>query len=103
MNRAQIQYEKCKRIAQHNTKCLNILLKFISQDREDIIDQISELNKVKYNTITPEGIVALYNRCGEDINKVIATYDKTMDNVDYIHKNFYDDYVKGVNDFCNDN
>ena len=101
MNKAQIQYEKCKRVAKDNTKCLSILLKIVDKDREDIIDQIADINKLQYDVITPAGIVALYNRCNEDIDILIAAYDKQMDNAQYIRNNFYDGYEKGVQDYIN--
>ena len=100
MNRAQINFEKCKRIAGSNVKCLSILLKLLDKNRDDMLDQIAEVNKLKYNAITPEGIVTLYNKCEEDMDKFIAIYDKAMDSANYIHKNFYDDYQQGMEDFC---
>lgn len=101
MNKAQIQYEMCKRIAQDNTTCLSILLELLKEDRADILNQIAELNRIQYNSITPAGIVALYNNSGKDIQKFIKTYDKTMSDAKYIRKNYYDNYQKGMEDFCN--
>lgn len=101
MNKAQIQYEKCKRIGRDNTKCITILLKVLGKDREDIIDQITEVNKAQYNSISPEGIVKMYEDNGEDIDKFIAVYDKAMNNASYIRKNFYNGYEKGMQDYLN--
>lgn len=101
MNKAQIQYEKCKRIGRDNTKCVTILLKVLGKDREDIIDQITEVNKAQYNSISPEGIVKMYEDNGEDIDKFIAVYDKAMNNASYIRKNFYNGYEKGMQDYLN--
>ena len=101
MNKAQIEYEKCKRIAKNNTKCLSILLKVLDADRADILDQIAEVNKAQYDAITPQGIVFMYENNGEDINKFIAVYDKAMNNAQYIRKNFYNGYEKGMQDYLN--
>ena len=102
MNKAQVNFEKCKRIARENIRCLSILLKVLDKNREDVLDQINEVNRANYQNITPEGIVALYDKCDEDIDKFIAIYDKAMDSANYIHKNFYDDYQEGMKDFCKD-
>ena len=99
MNKAQIAYEKCKRIARNNTKCMHVLLALLDKDREDIIDQITEVNKAQYNSISPEGIVSLYENNGEDIDKFISVYDKTMNNARQIRKDFYDGYEKGMEDY----
>ena len=99
MNQGQWAYEKCKRVAGNNTACLSILFKLLGKDREDIIDQIAEVNKVQFNSITPEGIVKLYQSNGEDIDKFISVYDKTMSDAKYIRKNFYDGYEKGMQNY----
>ena len=99
MNQGQWAYEKCKRVAQDNTKCLSILFKLLGKDREDIIDQISEVNKVQFNSITPDGIVKMFESHGEDIDKFIAEYDQAMASAKYIRKNFYDGYEKGMRDY----
>lgn len=101
MSKAQIEYEKCKRIAKDNTKCLSILLKVLDADRADILDQITDINKVEYDSITPAGIVQLFEHNGEDINKFIAVYDKAMNNAQYIRKNFYNGYERGMEDYIN--
>lgn len=101
MNKAQIAYEKCKRIGRDNTKAVSILLKVLGKDREDIIDQITEVNKAQYNAISPEGIVRMYEDNNEDIDKFIAVYDKAMSNANYIRKNFYNGYEKGMEDYLN--
>ena len=101
MNKAQIAFEKCKRIAKDNTNCLSILLKLLDLDREDILDEISEVNKVQYDAITPQGIVSMYQSVGQDIDKFIAKYDKAMESASYIRKNFYNGYQKGMEDYIN--
>lgn len=101
MNQAQRDYEMCKRVARDNTRCLSILMKILGKDRADIIDQIAEVNKVQFNSISPEGIVKMYESHGEDIDKFIAEYDKAMNNAKYIRKNFYDGYEKGMEDYLN--
>ena len=98
-SKAMIQYEKCKRIGRDNTKCVSILLKCIDLDREDIIDQITEVIKVDSRYITPDGIVKMYEDNGEDINKFIAVYDKAMNNAAQIRKDFYNGYEKGMQDY----
>jgi len=99
MNQGQIAYEKCKRVAGDNTACLSILFKLLGKDREDIIDQIAEVNKVQFNSITPDGIVKMYQSHNEDIDAFIAEYDKAMKNAKYIRKNFYDGYEKGMQNY----
>ena len=103
MSRAQIAYEKCKRVARDNTKCMSILLKLLELDREDIIDQITEINKLQYDSIKPTGIVKLYENHNEDIDAFVKAYDKTMDNAAYVRKNFYNGYEKGMQDYINGN
>ena len=75
MSRAQIAYEKCKRVARDNTKCMSILLKLLELDREDIIDQITEINKIQYDSIKPAGIVKLYENHNDDIEAFVKAYD----------------------------
>lgn len=100
-SKAMIQYEKCKRIGGDNTKCVSILLKCVDLGREDIIDQITAVNKSEPGSIKPSGIVGLYENAGEDIEKFIAKYDKAMNNAAQIRKDFYNGYEKGMQDYLN--
>ena len=57
MNQAELMFQKVKRVARDNSKCQSILLRLFDINREDIIDQIAEINKVQWDAITPAGIV----------------------------------------------
>ena len=93
MKQSQIIYGKCKRLAGHNTRCLNILLDVYDKDREDILDKIFDVVHTNSNAITPEGIVGLYDSCG-GLDGLIKKFDGTMEQATYIRKNFYNDYEK---------
>lgn len=98
MNKAQVQFEKCKRIASDNVKCTSILLKLIDKGREDILDHIIEFNKNNVKGISPEGVIKLYVDKHEDIDLFIQAYDSMMNIAKDIRKNYYNEYEKGMED-----
>ena len=42
----------------------------------------------------------MYEEVGEDLDKFIAKYDKAMKDANWIRRNFYNNYEKGMSDEC---
>lgn len=89
MNSLEIMSERCRRVARDNTTCYSIMMKLYGEDRVDIIEWISSINKTDYNAITPEQIVSVYEHSGNDIHKFIEKIDKGLKEAKKMRSNFY--------------
>lgn len=83
------EFKVVQQIVGKHIGAMNVLFAIADADRFDIVEFIRQLNKKDASeAISPDSIVALYEKCGKDVNKVISLIDKQFIESKRIRKDF---------------